>query len=214
MHRPIEMCPCVSDVSIRCETIRFVCSVWCSRSLLPGSRPSRAYAGSRVCQIYKSQRSSPSSAERNPGPSESDLRSCSVERQAIPCLDELASCAGRRTGGLPPVVGAAADWVERDGSATAVIWPGVGAVKRSIALVILEPEGGNSSSRARERVGLLRARRIGRRSRDAENEVTAVAEGSMVHVGIGTGYRFVAGKKAWSCSAVRARRTGPFRQAA
>jgi len=87
------------------------------------------------------------------------------------------------------------NWVERDGSATAVIWPGVGAVKRSIALVILEPEGGTVRlEHARESVYYVLAG-SGAVLGDGDNEVTAVAEGSMVHVGIGTGYRFVAGKE-------------------
>jgi mannose-6-phosphate isomerase-like protein (cupin superfamily) len=92
----------------------------------------------------------------------------------------------RGTGPLLPIV-------EGDGSARAVIWPGTGATQRSVHLIQLASSSGTIRLEHRgESVYYIRDG-SGTVAGDDPSEATSLTPGSMVHVGPGTGYRFVAG---------------------
>jgi quercetin dioxygenase-like cupin family protein len=92
----------------------------------------------------------------------------------------------RGTGPLLPIV-------EGDGSARAVIWPGTGATKRSVHLILLGP----SSGTIRQEHGTESVYYVldgsGTAVGDDPAPATPLTPGSMVHVGPGAGYRFAAG---------------------
>src|SRR5262249_13857671 len=83
--------------------------------------------------------------------------------------------------------------VEGDGSARAVIWPGTGATMRSIHLVQLMPSSGTVrlEHRAERVYSVLNG--SGTVVGEGPPGHAPLVPGSMVHVGPGTGYRFVAG---------------------
>jgi quercetin dioxygenase-like cupin family protein len=81
----------------------------------------------------------------------------------------------------------------RDGSATAAVWPGVGALMRSINLLCL-PAGASTIrlEHPGESVYYVKAG-AGSVVGDASDAGGPVVEGSMVHLSSHTGHRFVAG---------------------
>ena len=91
----------------------------------------------------------------------------------------------RGTGPLLPIV-------EGDGSARAVIWPGTGATMRSVHLIQLTPSSGTVRLEHRAESVYYVLSGSGTVVGDGPSAVTQLTPGSMVHVGPGTGYRFVA----------------------
>jgi quercetin dioxygenase-like cupin family protein len=87
---------------------------------------------------------------------------------------------------LPIVEGA-------DSSARAVIWPGCGAVLRSIALITLAPSGRTVRLAHPGEAVYYVTGGSGSVTPDDAGPREELAEGSVVHVGGATGYRFVAG---------------------
>jgi mannose-6-phosphate isomerase-like protein (cupin superfamily) len=83
--------------------------------------------------------------------------------------------------------------VEGDGFARAVIWPGTGATKRSVHLIQLTPSSGTVRLEHRAESVYYVLSGSGTVVGDGPSAVTQLTPGSMVHVGPGTGYRFVAG---------------------
>jgi len=92
----------------------------------------------------------------------------------------------RGTGPLLPIV-------EGDGSARAVIWPGTGATMRSVHLIQLAPSSGTVRLEHRVESVYYVLNGSGTVVGYGPSGVTQLTPGSMVHVGPGTGYRFVAG---------------------
>src|SRR5215469_15203106 len=91
----------------------------------------------------------------------------------------------RGTGPLLPIV-------EGGGSARAVIWPGTGATMRSVHLIQLTPSSGTVRLEHRAESVYYVLNGSGTVVGDGPSGATPLAPGSMVHVGPGAGYRFVA----------------------
>lgn len=91
----------------------------------------------------------------------------------------------RGAGPLLPIVGG-------EGSARAVIWPGIGATQRSIHLIQLAPSSGTIRLEHPAESVYYILEGSGTVVGDGPSEATRLTPGSMVHVGPGTGYRFAA----------------------
>jgi mannose-6-phosphate isomerase-like protein (cupin superfamily) len=92
----------------------------------------------------------------------------------------------RGTGPLLPLV-------DGDGSARAVIWPGTGATRRSVHLILLGPSSGTVRLEHRAESVYYVLDGSGTVAGDDRSAATPLTPGSMVHVGPGNGYRFAAG---------------------
>ena len=87
--------------------------------------------------------------------------------------------------------GPALDLVENGGRAWAVIWPGIGAMLRTMHRLSLDPQGeSRTQSHPGEAVYYLIE---GGGTVAAGGEESALRKGSMIHLGPGTDYRFSAG---------------------
>jgi quercetin dioxygenase-like cupin family protein len=81
-----------------------------------------------------------------------------------------------------------------EGSARAVIWPGSGATARSIALITLAPLSRTVRLEHPGEAVYYVMRGSGSVLDDAASAENSLIEGSMVHLGARTGYRFAAGE--------------------
>jgi quercetin dioxygenase-like cupin family protein len=79
------------------------------------------------------------------------------------------------------------------GSARAVIWPGIGASKRSVHMIQLEPSSATVRLEHRAESVYYVLDGSGIVGGDDPSAAMPLTPGSMVHVGPGTGYRIVAG---------------------
>ena len=84
--------------------------------------------------------------------------------------------------------------VAGDGSARAVIWPGIGATARSVHLIKLAPSSGTVRLRHPAESVYYVLDGSGTVAGDGQAAATPLVPGSMVHIGPGTGYRFSAGQ--------------------
>jgi quercetin dioxygenase-like cupin family protein len=80
-----------------------------------------------------------------------------------------------------------------DGSARAVIWPGIGATARSVHLIQLAPSSGTVRLQHPAESVYYVMDGSGTVAGDGPAAATPLVPGSMVHVGPGTAYRFSAG---------------------
>jgi quercetin dioxygenase-like cupin family protein len=80
-----------------------------------------------------------------------------------------------------------------EGSARAVIWPGIGATERSVHLIRLAPASGTVRLAHRGESVYYVLNGSGTVAGDDLAAATPLIPGSMVHISPGTGYRFVAG---------------------
>lgn len=103
-------------------------------------------------------------------------------------LDRVTVVDARDEAQCPPLT-----LVDGAGEARAVIWPGMGARDRSMARVRLEPGSATVAlSHPGEAVWYV-AEGGGAVADTGDGSEQEVVQGSMVHVGPGDGYRFVAG---------------------
>lgn len=82
--------------------------------------------------------------------------------------------------------------LEGDGRAVAIVWPGVGARERSMHLIEL-PRNGRTRLVQHPSEAVFYVRGGSGRVSGPEDGDQEIVEGSMIHIGPGTSYRFEAG---------------------